>query len=129
VFLVLQCMFLIFHDIQFSRRNPGPTVCFSNYSSFSVFLTISQVLQCVFVIFHDIQFSLHTLYPRVCNFHFQPFSVLSIYSRSYSVCVSSSTYFSFLAIIQVLQCVFLFFQFYSVSRHILCPTVYVSYFP
>jgi hypothetical protein len=33
---VLKCLFLIFSDFQFSRHIPGPTVCISHFSRFSV---------------------------------------------------------------------------------------------
>ena len=36
IFHVLKCVFLIFRDFQFSRHIPGPTVCISHFSSFSV---------------------------------------------------------------------------------------------
>jgi hypothetical protein len=164
---VLQCVFLIFHDFQFSRHMPGPTVmhfsffnffkvsrpipdptaCVSHFPSFCVFLAIFQVKQFLCVIFHV--------------FHF-----FSPYSRSYSVYFSFFTFFT-LSIFQVLPCVFLIlhvfqcflrysrfyhvsfsfstfsvllpcsrsysmhfivFYFFSVSRHLLGPTVFVSHF-
>jgi hypothetical protein len=78
----------------------------------------------------------------VCVSHFSRFSVFSPYSRSYSVCVSFSMFFRFLAKIQVLQCVFfiflikiqvlqcllLIFHVFSVSHHIPGPTLCVSLF-
>ena len=36
IFHVLKCVFLIFRDFQFSRHIPGPTVCISHFSRFSV---------------------------------------------------------------------------------------------
>ena len=36
IFHVLKCVFLIFRDFQFSHHNPGPTVCISHFSRFSV---------------------------------------------------------------------------------------------
>ena len=78
---------------------------------------------------------------------FSRWSLFSPYPRSYSVCVSFSTFFSFLTIIQVKQCLcfiflvfqfslhnpgptvlFLFFHVFTVSRHIRGPTVCVSHF-
>jgi hypothetical protein len=50
------------------------------------------------------------------------------YSRSNSVCVSFSTFFSFLAIVQVYCMYFSFSTFFNVSSHILGPTVCVSHF-
>ena len=77
---------------------------------------------------------------------FSHWSLFSPYSRSYSVCLSFSTFFSFLTIIQVKQCLcfifldfhssphnpvptvlFLFFRVFTVSRHIRGPTVCVSH--
>ena len=57
---VLQCVCLIFHVFQFSRHDPGPTVCISHVSRFSVFLAIFQVKQCLCLIFHFFQFSRHS---------------------------------------------------------------------
>jgi hypothetical protein len=36
IFHVLKCEFPIFRDFQFSRNIPGPTVCISHFSRFSV---------------------------------------------------------------------------------------------
>jgi hypothetical protein len=36
IFHVLKCVFLIFRDFQFSCHIPGPTVCISHFSCFSV---------------------------------------------------------------------------------------------
>ena len=36
IFHVLKCLFLIFRDFHFSRHFPGPTVCISHFSRFSV---------------------------------------------------------------------------------------------
>ena len=69
----------LFTFFSVSRHIPGPTVCISHFSRFSVFLAIFQVLQCAFLIFHVFQ----------C---FLP------YSRSYSVSVSFSMFFSFFRI-------------------------------
>ena len=83
----------------------------------------------------------------MCVSHFPRFSVFLPYYRSYSVCVSFSIFVSFLAIVQVLQCVFLIFSrfhsfssypwsysmclsfcmFFNVSRHI--PIMWFSHFP
>ena len=46
-------------------------------------------------------------------FSFSYLSVFSTYSRSYSVCFSFSTFFSFLAILQVLMCIFLIFHVFQ----------------
>jgi len=61
----------------------------------------------------------------VCISHFQVFQCFLTCSRSHSFCVSFSTFFSFLAIIQVLLCVFLILQVfqcfspYSRSYHVI----------
>ncbi|SFW05293.1 Uncharacterised protein [Chlamydia abortus] len=36
IFHVLKCVFLFFRDFQFSCHIPGPTVCISHFSRFSV---------------------------------------------------------------------------------------------
>jgi hypothetical protein len=73
---VLKCVFLIFRDFQFSRHIPGPSVCISHFSRFSVispffksssgcfsfsmvfsFLAIVHVLQWTFPIFQLFQCS------------------------------------------------------------------------
>ena len=122
---VLQCAFLIFHFLEcFLPYSRSDSVCVSFFMFFS-FLCILQVLLCAFLIFQV--FSVSCLIPglTVCVSHFMCFPVSSPYSRSYivhvfecflpysrsySVCVSFSTIFSFLFIIQVLQCVFLIFH-------------------
>ena len=43
IFHVLKCVFLIFRDFQFSRHIPGPTVCISHFSSFSVISTFFKL--------------------------------------------------------------------------------------
>ncbi|SFW05911.1 Uncharacterised protein [Chlamydia abortus] len=74
IFHVLNCVFLIFLDFQLSRHIPGPTVCISHFSRFSVistffksssgcfsfsmiftFLVIFHVLQWTFLNFHVFQ--------------------------------------------------------------------------
>jgi hypothetical protein len=95
---------------------------------FLSFLPIIQVLQYVCLIFHVFQFSRHDPGRTVCISHVSCFLSFLPYSRSSSVCVLFSTFFSFLAIIQVLKCVFSFFMFFTLSRYILGPTVFVSHF-
>ena len=108
IFPILQCVFLIFHEFQFSRHTSGSTVCISHFPPFWVFLTIFLILQCLCLIFH---FSCHILGPTVCVFIFLRIQCFLSYSRSYSVCVTFSTSFSFLEKLQVLQCGFIFFHF------------------
>ena len=109
IFQVLQFVFLIVHELKF--------------------FTTLKVLRYAFIIFHVFSISRHIPGQTVFLSHFPRFSVFSPYSRSYSVCVSFSTFISFHAIIQVLQCVVLIFHVFSVSHHIPCPKVCVSYFP
>ena len=100
-------------------------------------LAIFQILQCVCIIFNVFQFSGHiqvlevhfsffTFFfvsrhipdPTMWVYHFSCWSIYSPYSRSNSVCVSSSTFFSFLGIFYVLQCVFpILHVFHCFSSH------------
>ena len=101
IFHVLNCVFLISRDFQFSRHIPGPTVCLSHFSRFAVilsffkwssgffsfsmifsFLAIFHVLKCVFLIFRDFQFSRHIPGPSVCISHFSRFLVISSFFKS-----------------------------------------------
>ena len=75
-----------------SEPEPTYTVCISRFLCFSVFLAIFHVLLCVFLIFHDFQFHRHTPGPTVCISHFPRFSKFLSNYRSYSVCVSVSTF-------------------------------------
>ena len=87
-----------------------------------------QVLQCAFLIFHVFQVSSHIPGPGVSISHFALFSLFLAFSSSYSVCVSCSTFFSFLAIFQVLHCVCLILHVFQVSLHIPGPTMIFSCF-
>ena len=78
---------------------------------------------CVCLIFKVFQFSSHILVPTVCFLIFHGFHCFSPYSRSYTVCFSFSTFFSFLPIIQVLYFVFLIFHDLQFSRHTPGPIV------
>ena len=109
---VLQCSCIISHIYQYSRHNPGPTVCISHFSLIWVFLAIFHDLQCVFLILHYFQFSCHIPGSTVCISHFSRFWV-------------------FLAIFQVLQCSCLIFHIFQFSRrnlnlHIQC--VYLVFY-
>ena len=115
-FKVEKCAFSIFHVFfQFPRHITCPKVCiiifqcflpyFRSYCvhlSFSTFFTFflpySLIRQCGLIIFLVFLFSRHILGPTVCIFHFSRFKCFWPYSRSYSVCVSFSTLFNFLAI-------------------------------
>ena len=91
-----------------SYHIPGPTVCVCLiFHVFFSFLAIIQVLLFEFVIFLVGQFYRHIPGPTVCIFHFYLFQCFSPFSRSYSVCVYFSTFFSFLTI---LHWAFLIFQ-------------------
>ena len=52
---VLNCVFLIFRDFQFSCHIPRPTVDISKFSTFSFFLAIFHVLKCIFLILREFQ--------------------------------------------------------------------------
>jgi hypothetical protein len=62
IFHLPQCVFLIFLDFKFSLLTPGPIVCISHFSHFSVFL-----------IFRDFQFSRHIPGPTVGISHYSRF--------------------------------------------------------
>jgi hypothetical protein len=87
-----------------------------SFSRFSVFLAIFQVPQCVFLIFHDFHYSRHTPGPTECISHFPCFSVYLAILHVIQFLHLSLNVFTFLAIIRVLPCVFLFFfTFFRVS--------------
>ena len=120
--------FLFSPFLSVSRQFSLNRVCVS-FSTFFSFLAIFQVLECVLLNLHVFQcfsnFPGHTFFVS----HFPRYSVFSPHSRSYSVCVSFCNLLRFLAIIQVLHCVFLVSKFLTVSRHISGPTMCVSHFP
>ena len=136
LFQVLECTFLILQGFDsFSKYFRSYNIC--DFTRFSVFLAIFHLLPCEFLIC-VCQFSRHMSCPTVYIYHFHVFQCFSPYSRTYHVRFSFSTFVSFLAIFQVLQCVCLIFQvisllspyaryysvhlsffiFFSVSRHI-----------
>ena len=124
IFQILKCEFLILLVFQFSRHIPGPTVCISPFSCFSVFLAIFQFIQ-VCVTFSTFFSFLATLQVVQCVFLiFHVFHCFSPYSSSYNVCVPFYTFFSFLTIIQVLWCKFFIFLvlrfFLSIFQVIQC---------
>jgi hypothetical protein len=59
-------VFLIFCDFHYSRHVPGPTVCISHFSCFSIFLIIFHYLMSLILIFCVFQFSRHISGPTVC---------------------------------------------------------------
>ena len=104
IFQVRKCTFLIFHVFQcFLPYSRSYSVHFSFLTFFGVF-AIFQCLQCAFLIFYVFQFSQHIPGPRVCIAHFSRFSVFLTICQVIHDCV---LFFSFLAIIQVLQWSFL----------------------
>ena len=132
----------------FCRHNPGPKLCISHFSRFSVFLAIFWVIQFLCLIFHVCQFSRRNPGPKVCIFTISGLSLflaifqvlqcvfLSLhffqcflpYFKSYHLSFSFSSFFSFLAIYQVLQCEFPFFFVCQCSHHIPCPRMFVFHY-
>jgi len=105
-FVIIQfvkLMFLILRDFQFSCHIPGPTVCISHFSRYSMilslfksssvcfsfsmifsFLAIFHVLQCALLIFHVFKWFRHFSSRQVDVSNFPRFSVFLQYSLSYS---------------------------------------------
>jgi hypothetical protein len=99
----------------FSSQPWSYSVHFSFFTFFLMSVALFQVLQCVFLICQVFQFS-HRITDSTMIFSFSSFVSFLTYSRSYSVCFSFSTFFNFLAIFQVLLCIFIIFhvfQYYS----------------
>ena len=108
-----QCAFLILNVFEyFSPYYRLNTVCVSFFRFFS-FLANFQVIKCAFLICQVFSVSRHILGPTMCISHFPLFQYFLPYSRSYSVCVSFSKFFSFLTILQVLQHAFLIFHLFQ----------------
>ena len=106
---VLPCVFLIFHDFQFSLHTPG--------------------LQCAFLIFHVFQcFSPYSMSYSVCFSFSMIFSFPAIL-HVLQCAFLFSTFLLFLAIFQIKQCLFLIFHVFQFSCHIPVPTVCLSHFP
>ena len=115
IFTSYSVHFSLFTFFTVSSHIRGPTMMISHFPRISVFLAIFQVI--VFVSHFPLFFFFS--FPAFINFlecafihipsqivfmsYFPRFSVFSPYSRSYSVCVSFSMFFSFLPILQVLQ--------------------------
>ena len=131
---VLKCVFLIFRDFQFSRHIPGPTVCISHFSRFSVFrhfssrqvdvshfpwfsvfLPYSTSYSGHFKFSTFFSFPCHISRPKVCISHFPWFSVFSPYSRSYCVHFSFFTFCSDFIIFQVFTWMFQIFHDFQFS--------------
>ena len=109
IFQVIKWMFLIFGDFQFPRHIPGPTVCISHFSRFSV---ISYFFRSSIGCF---SFSM-------------TFSFLAIFHVLQWTFLYFPTYSFFLAIFHVLKCVFLILRDFQLSCHIPGPTVCISHF-
>ena len=118
------CMFF-----SVSYQIPGLTPFESNFARFSVFSPYSRSYSVFFSFCMFFSVSHHIPGQTFFVSHFPRYSVFSPHSRSYSVCVSFCNLLRFLAIIQVLHCVFLLSKFLTVSRHISGPTMCVSHFP
>ena len=109
IFHVPKCVLFIFPNFQFSRHIPGPTICISHFSSFSVissffkssseFFAFSMIFSSL-AIFHLLQWTF---------LNYPPFSV-------------------FLVIFHILMCVFLIFRDFQFSRHIPGPKFCISHF-
>ena len=117
-----------FKFIIVSHHISRPTVCFSNFPWFSVFLPYSR--------FYSVHFSFSNFFSVSCHIPghtvfvtlFPRYSVFC-HSLDPTVCISYSSSFSvFLTIFYVLQFVFLTFRDFLFSRHTPCPTVCISHF-
>jgi hypothetical protein len=141
--------FLYFTFFTVSSHISDPTVCLSHMHILQSFLTYSrsyaicvsfptfffsflasiQVLQCVFLIFHVSVFLTIFLVLQCVLIILHDFHCFSRYFMSYHVSFPFSSFVSFLAIFQVLQCEFFFFLDGQFSWHIPGHTVFVSLFP
>ena len=127
IFKVLECVLLIFHIFEFSHHISGPTVYISHFSRFQCFSLYSWSYQVFFSIFFFVSFLPYSISYSVYLLFFTFFS----YSRHiprHTVFVSHFPRFSvFFAKIQVLQCVFLIFHIFTVSRYIPGPKTFCFY--
>ena len=112
-----------------SRHIHGPTVCVSHFPGFLTFHAIFQVLQCTFIFFHVFQcFPPYSKSYHV-RFSFSSFVCFFCHITGPTVWVSNfSCFLRFLAIFQVLPCLFLIFLVCQFSQHIPDTTVHVSHF-
>ena len=108
IFQVVKWMFLIFHDFQFSRHIPGPTVRISHFSRFSVILSFFK--------WSSGFFSFSMIFSFLAIFHVLQWTFL--YHPTYSV---------FLAIFHVLLCELLIFLICQSSLHIPGTTIIFSF--
>ena len=112
--------FTFFTFFSVSRYISRATVCVSHFPWFSVFLPYSWSYSVHFSFSTFLRVSHDIPGPTVCISRFPRFwAFLTIFQdRTYLVCFSFSMIFSFLAILQVLQCAFNFSWFYRFLPHI-----------
>ena len=127
-FQVLQCALLFFTLFGVYRHIPDYTVFVSHFPPFSIFSPYSMSYILHFDIFRFFTVSHPNPDPTVCVAHFDHFLEFLTTFLSYHVSFSFSSFVSFLAIFQFLQCAIFIFHVFSVSRHIPGPTVYTSHF-
>ena len=129
IFHVLNCVFFIFRDFQFSRHIPGPRVCISHISRFSLISSFFKYSSGCFSF--SMIFSFHAIFqvPLWTFLNFPPFSVFLAIFHVLKCVLLIFCDFHFLAIFQVLQSAFLIFRDFQLSRHNTGPTVFISHFP
>jgi hypothetical protein len=109
IFHVLKCVFLIFHNLTFSRHIPVPKVCISHFSRFSV---ISSFFKSSFGCF-----SFSMIFSFLAIFHVLQWTFLNY-----------PTFSVFVAIFHLLKCVCFIFRDFQFFGHIPGPTVCISHF-
>ncbi|SFW06975.1 Uncharacterised protein [Chlamydia abortus] len=84
----------------------------------------------MFLIFHEFQFSCHIPRPTVDISKFSTFSVFLAIFHVLNMYFSFSVIFSFLAILQVLQCAFLIviFSFLAIFQVLQCAFLIIHVF-
>ena len=110
IFQDLKLHFSFFKFFTVSRHYTGPTVCVSHFPRFAVSHRNPSAHLSFFTFF---SVSRHISCPNMWVSHFPHLSVFSPYSRCCSVCFSFSTFFTFIAILQVLKCAFPIFHFFE----------------
>jgi len=106
---VLNGVYFLFHVFTVFCHIPGPTVGVSHFALFQCFLPYFMSYHVTFSFSSSVSFLAIIQVLRCAFLRLHVFQFFSLYSRSYSVCVSFSTFF-------------------TVSRHISVPTVCVSHF-
>ena len=120
--------FRFFMFFSVSHHLSRPTVCVFHFPWFSVFSPYSRSYSVQFSFFKFLSFL--ALF-QVLRYAFLIFHIFQCFSRnfmSYSVCFSFSMTSVFLPCFRSYSENLLFSTFSSVSRHIPCQTVFVSYF-